>query len=408
MRARHSEPAPAGPKNLVLMLVENYSVPLDQRVWPECLALKRAGYDVAVICPAGTERDIEHHVVHEGIEIHRYRQSFSSGGIGGYAREYLTALWQTWRLVLRVARDRRIAVVHAANPPDFLLPAVLPLKLRGTRFVFDVHDLVPELYLSRFGRGRDALYRATRLLERLSFRTSDLVIATNESYRRISIERGGKRPEDVVVVRNGPNLERFRAAEPDETLKRGRTYLLAYVGVMGPQDGIDVALDALTHLRDRRQDWLAVFVGDGDVLPAMRRRTEELGLSEYVEFTGYVDDDSRLRTILSTADLCLAPEPRSPLNDLSTMMKIAEYMAMARPVVAFDLPETVVTAGAAAAVVPGNDVDAFAQAIGELLDDADRRAEMGRAGRERVEAKLAWGHSERHLVDAYADLLMTR
>ena len=300
----------------------------------------------------------------------------------------------------RLARGRPFDVVQACNPPDFLLLPAWPLKRRGARLVFDHHDLVPELYLSRFGGRRDVLYLITRALERLTFRLADVVIATNESYRRIALTRGRKRPEDVFVVRNGPDLARLRPTDPDPSLKRGRPHLLAYVGVIAPQDGVDHALRALAALHERRDDWRAVFVGDGDALEDMRRLADELGLCEAVEFAGWQGDEG-VRRVLSSADVCLSPEPRSPLNDASTMIKVAEYMAMGTPVVCYDLVESRATAGDAALYAEPDDVHAFAAAIAELLDDPDRRAAMGAAGRARVEQTLAWEHSERVLLEAY-------
>jgi glycosyltransferase involved in cell wall biosynthesis len=382
--------------------VENVSVPSDRRVWPECRTLRAAGYDVVVICPQGSDGvEDEPFVLLDGVAIHRYPLTFASGGIGGYVGEYARALWHTSRLVLRLARELDFDVVQACNPPDFLLLAALPLRRRGARFVFDHHDLVPELYRSRFGRGRGLVYRLALAVEQVAFRLADVVISTNESYRSVALERGRKHPEDVFVVRNGPNLETFRPLDPDPSLKRGRDYLLAYVGVMGPQDGIDLALRSLATLRGWRDDWHCVFVGAGDVLPDMQILARDLGIADVVEFTGMVNDDERIRRVLASADLCLAPEPKTPLNDVSTMIKIAEYMAMARPVVAFDLTESRVTAGEAARYARPNEPGSFARCIAGLLDDPEARRTMGRHGRERVEKQFSWEQSERALLAAY-------
>jgi glycosyltransferase involved in cell wall biosynthesis len=382
----------------VLILNENDSAPRDRRVWQISLTLRRAGFEVVVVCPQ-TETETEPYVRVDEIEVHRYRPSFASHGALGYAREYGTALWHTSRLVRGLSRDSGFDIVHACNPPDLLLLTALSLKRRGARLIFDHHDLVPELYLSRFGRGRDPLYWLTRALERLTFALADVAIATNDSYREVALSRGGKRPEDVFVVRNDPDLSRFQPGAQESSLKRGRPHLLAYVGVMGPQDGVDYALRALAHLKGRRRDWHAIFVGDGDALPAMRELTRTLGLGEVVEFAGWQDDPEIVR-VLSTADVCLAPDPPSPLNDVSTMVKIAEYMAMSRPIVSFDLRETRASAGDAALYVPGNDESRFAACIDELLSDPERRARMGADGRARAE-QLSWQRSERALLAAY-------
>lgn len=386
----------------VLILVENLSVPFDRRVRQEARALVEAGYRVEVICPRGTDRDTEPYAEFEGVKIHRYPLDAASEGPAGYVREYATALYHSLRLALRLGR---FDVVHACNPPDLLFLVALPLKLRGAKFVFDHHDLVPELYLSRFARGKDRLYRGVAFFERLTFRLADIVIATNESYRRVALTRGGKPPERVFVVRSGPALDRFEPVPPQPALKEGKPHLLVYLGVMGPQDGVDYALRSLARLRDvvGRSDWHATFVGGGDAYEPMVALTRELGLDAHVTFTGLLSTPEFL-PYLSTADVCLAPDPSSPLNDVSTMNKILEYMAMSRPMVSFDLPEGRVSAGDAALYATPNDETEFARRIAELLDDPERRARMGQLGRRRVESSLSWDHSRRALLEAYGSL----
>jgi glycosyltransferase involved in cell wall biosynthesis len=277
------------------------------------------------------------------------------------------------------------------------------MKRRGARFVFDQHDLVPELYLSRFDRGEDLLYRAVCALERRTYRAADVVLATNESYRDVAVRRGGKRPEDVFVVRSAPDTGRFHPVPPEPELKRGKPHLLCYLGVMGPQDGVDYALRALAKLRDElgRTDWHAVFVGAGDTFDAMVELSRRLGLADRVEFTGRIPDADLARW-LSTADVCLSPDPRNPLNDVSTMNKVLEYMVMGRPIVSFDLREARVSAGEAALYAPANDESAFAGLVAGLLDDPDQRARMGKIGQERIGGALSWSNSQRSLLAAYA------
>jgi glycosyltransferase involved in cell wall biosynthesis len=388
----------------VLILVENLSVPTDKRVWPESLALVEAGFEVVVICPQGDEFDTAPFERVEGVEIHRYPARFADGSTLGYVREYASAVCRMSWLALRVGGRRGFDVVHACNPPDLLLFAALPLKLRGARLIFDQHDLVPELYECRFGRG-GLLYRLVRIAERVTFRLADVVISPNESYRRLALQRGAKRPDDVFVVRNAPDVSRMHPREAEPSLKRGRRYLLAYAGVMGQQDGVELAVQALAHLRRLRDDWHAVFVGDGDVYERMRELAREVGVADRIEFTGFLHEPAGVPRVLASADVCLAPEPKNPLNDASTMIKIAEYMAMGCPIVAFDLAESRVTAGSAAVYAEPNDASSFARCIDDLLDDPDRRAAMGAHGRERVENGLGWGHSQRHLLEAYARAL---
>ncbi|MFK8843756.1 glycosyltransferase family 4 protein [Streptomyces sp. Ac-502] len=320
-------------------------------------------------------------------------------GPAGYLREYGSALWHTARLARKVGP---VDVVHACNPPDLLFLPALWLKRRGARFVFDQHDLVPELYLSRFDRGEDLLYRAVCALERLTYRAADVVLATNESYRDVAIRRGGQWPEDVFVVRSAPQTDRFQPVPSEPELKRGKPHLLCYLGVMGPQDGVDYALRALAKLRDEhgRTDWHAVFVGSGDAFDAMVELSRQLGLAGQVEFTGRIPDADLLRH-LSTADVCLSPDPRNPLNDVSTMNKVLEYMAMGRPIVSFDLREARVSAGDAAVYAPANDEAAFAGLIALLLDDPEKRARMGKLGQERIGGELSWRNSQRSLLAAY-------
>ena len=386
-----------------LLISENAPVPADRRVWNESRALRDAGWEVVVACardPGGAQPASE---LLEGIEIHRYELEPSGGGAADYLREYGQASWRLRALIRRLARGRRFDVVHAANPPDVLLASAIELRRRGTRMIFDHHDLVPELFRSRFGGGLGL--QAVLAGERLAFRLADVVVSTNDSYRRIAIERGGRAPEDVFVVRNGPDTTRFVPVAPDSALKHGAAHLLAYLGIMGPQDGIDHALAALAWLHARRTDWHAVFVGTGDVLEEMRALAARLGLRDHVEFVGWRGDDD-IRRILSTADVCLAPDPPSPLNDVSTMIKIPEYLAMGRPVVSYDLRESRVSAGPAALYAAGSDPVGLGRCIEELLDDPGRRAAMGRNGLLRAQRELAWQLSVPTLHAAYERALV--
>ncbi|MBT3153861.1 glycosyltransferase family 4 protein [Streptomyces sp. CHD11] len=388
------------PGRRALILVENLSVPFDRRVWQECTTLRDAGWEVHVICPRGSKRDTEPEAEIDGVRIHRYPLRAATGGPAGYLREYGSALWHTARLARKVGP---VDVVHACNPPDLLFLPALWLKRRGARFVFDQHDLVPELYLSRFGRGEDLLYRAVCALERMTYRASDVVLATNESYRDVAVRRGGRRPQDVFVVRSAPDTGRFRPVPPEAELKQGKPHLLCYLGVMGPQDGVDYALRALAKLRDEvgRTDWHAVFVGGGDTFEAMVELSRTLGLDEQVRFTGRIPDEDLVR-YLSTADVCLSPDPLNPLNDVSTMNKVLEYMVMGRPLVSFDLKEARVSAGDAALYAPADDESEFARLIALLLDDPEQRARMGKIGQERINGPLAWRNSQASLLAAYA------
>lgn len=395
-----------GRPNHILILVENLSVPFDRRVWQESRALTDAGFRVTVICPTGLNQDHAHEEVLDGIRILRYPLRPAAGGPTGYLREYAIALWQTLRLAVKVRREGAVDAVHACNPPDLLFLIALVLRPWGARFVFDHHDLVPELFQSRFPGSRPLLYRLTRFVERLTFAAADAVISTNESYRQVAIERGKVPAHQVAVVRSAPDSTRFVHQSPDESLRQGKRHLLAYIGVMGPQDGVDYALRALRLLRTDigRDDFHCIFMGAGDSYDDMIALSRQLGIDDFVDFPGRVPDEF-VQRCLSTADVCLSPDPLNPLNDVSTMNKVIEYMAMGRPIVSFDLREARVSAGDAAVYVPANDELAFAQAIDALLDDPKRRLTMGEIGLVRIRDQLSWEFSRRELVRFYQQLM---
>jgi glycosyltransferase involved in cell wall biosynthesis len=395
---------PASDRGHVLIVVENMSVPADRRVWMEARALVSLGYGVSVVCPRGRERDTAELERLDGVSIHRFSLREAGGGAWSYLGEYGPALGSIRRLANRIDAERRVDAVHLCNPPDVLHLATRRLRKRGARSVFDHHDLVPELFEARFGRRGGLLHRAAAWFERRAFGAADVVLSPNESYRRIAIARGGKDPDDVVVVRIAPDLERFREAEPDPELRRGKEHLIAYAGTIGPQDGVDHALRALAALQARRDDWHATVAGAGDWRDDAIRLADELGLAGAVDFPGLLNDDG-LVALLSTADVCLSPEPRNPLNDVSTMIKVVEYMALSRPVVAYDLTETRFSAGEAALYARPNDPEELASCIERLLDDPELRRRLGAEGRRRVEDELSAARSVEALDLAYRRVL---
>lgn len=392
----------------VLIIVQNLHVPFDRRVWLECQALTRAGYDVTVICPRG--KDSVPYEVIDGVAIHTYPPYAPGDSKVGFVLEYAYSFLATARLAVRARRQGRFDVIQACNPPDIFWPLAHWYRRRdGSRFVFDHHDLCPELYRSRFPEGARLPLRGLLLLERATFATADRVTSTNESYAKVAVERGGKASEHVIVVRTGPDPERLKPVAPDPALRRGRDHLVAYLGVMGPQDGVDLVLaaaDVVVH-RLGRTDVIFTLMGSGDCFDDLVVQRDRLGLQEYVELTGRVPDETVAR-VLSTAAVGLSPDPKNPLNDLSTMNKTMEYMAFRLPVVAFDLRETRVSAGPAAVYVEPNVVDSYARAIVNLLDAPETRATMGRLGRERVEQHLAWEHQEDGYVSVFDDLVGRR
>lgn len=384
----------------VLMLVENLPSPFDRRVWQEATTLRASGYEVSIICPTGPGCRRKFEAI-DGIEIHRYELPFEAAGAAGYAIEYAIALARTLWLTCRVFRRQGFDAIHACNPPDlfFLIGALF--KLLGKRFVFDHHDLNPELYEAKFGR-RDFLHRLLVLAERCTFRLADISIATNLSYRELAIARGGMPEERVFVVRSGPSLERMRIVPPVESLKQGRRFLVGYVGVMGAQEGIDLLLHAVRHMVTamRRRDVHFALVGGGTSLDAMRKLAAELGVGQYVTFTGRVPD-RELLAWLNTADVCVNPDVANDMNDKSTMNKIMEYMALGKPIVQFDLTEGRRSALGASLYARRNDVADFAGKIVELLEDPGRRAQMGAFGARRVREHLEWRHEAPKLLAAY-------
>jgi glycosyltransferase involved in cell wall biosynthesis len=392
----------------ILIIVQNLPVPFDRRVWLECQALVSAGYRVAVVCPKG-RGDPSYEVV-DSVQLYKYRP-YAPGGsklgfITEYAYSFLATAWQT----LKARRSGRFAVIQACNPPDIFWPLGLAFRaLEGTRFVFDHHDLCPELYQSRFPSGPKLPYKGLLALERRTHQAANHVISTNDSYREIAMTRGGKRADEVTVVRTGPDLRRLQRSEPDPELRRGHQYLLAYIGVMGPQDGVDIVVRAADIVVRKlgRDDVAFTLIGSGDCFDDLVALRDRLGLAGHVEFTGRAPDELVMR-IMSTADAGLSPDPKNPLNDVSTMNKTMEYMVFGLPVVAFDLRETRVSAADAAVYVQPNDEQQYAEAIVALLDDAPRREVMGKLARARVEQELAWDHQESTYLGVYERVLKER
>jgi glycosyltransferase involved in cell wall biosynthesis len=369
-------------------------------VWQEATTLRQNGYEVSIICPVGKGHETRYEAI-DGIHIYRHPLPIEASGALGYALEYSTALFWEFVLAWRVFFTRGFDVIHACNPPDTIFLIGGFFKLFGKKFIFDHHDINPELYEAKFGR-RDLFYRLLCALERWTFRMADVSIATNESYRRIAIERGKMAADDVFVVRSGPDLRRLRVLPPVDALRKGRKYLVGYVGVMGKQEGIDYLLRAARILTNDmgRHDVHFGLVGGGTELEEMKRYASELGLADHVTFTGRVPDQEMLE-MLNTADVCVNPDVANEMNDKSTMNKIMEYMALGKPIVQFALTEGWFSARDASLYANKNDERDLAMKIAELLDDAERRSRMGEFGRARVETELEWNHEVPKLLAAY-------
>jgi glycosyltransferase involved in cell wall biosynthesis len=392
----------------VLIIVQNLPVPLDRRVWLECRALIAAGYQVSVICPKGPG-DSAYQLL-DGVHIYKYAPPPQADGVVGYAWEFLYCWVRTALLSVKARRRQRFHVMQACNPPDTYWALAMLWRLGGVKFLFDHHDLNPEVFLSRFGEptgfaGKLQL-RILKWLERRTFRTADRVTSTNTSYQRIAWERGGVPREHTAVVRSGPDTSVMRPIEGVDDLRRGGKHLVAYLGIMGPQDGVDGVLEIAKRvvLDGGRTDVRFALLGFGDCLEDLKKQCSAMGLDDYVEFTGRVGPEQITR-YLSTASAGVGPDPLNPLNDVSTMNKTMEYMAYAVPVVAYRLTETVVSAADCAVYVEPGDVDGFATALIDLLDDSEKRAALGVSGRRRCEQVLDWRPQAETYVGVYDELL---
>ena len=395
-----ADPRARGAGRRILIVVENLPVPFDRRVWSEATELAAAGYAVTVICPKGKGFEADEETL-DGVRILRHALPVEGDGALGYLREYGAALWHELRLAFRVWRREGLDLIHGCNPPDLIFLVAWAMRPFGVRYLFDHHDICPELFETKFGR-RGPLWRLMLLVERLTFRTAIVSIATNESYAEIARTRGRMAAEDVFVVRSGPKIEKLPIRPPNPALKQGATHLIGYVGVIGKQEGLDLLLDAAEHLIRGmgRTDLRFGVVGGGPELPAIVADCAARGLSDWVTFTGRAPDDLLL-DMLNTADVCVNPDRVTPMNDLSTMNKILEYMTLKKPIVQFAMKEGRASAGEASLYAKPDDPIDFAEKIAWLLDRPDERARMGEIGRERVLTRFSWDHSAPVLLAAY-------
>jgi glycosyltransferase involved in cell wall biosynthesis len=404
----------------VLMFVEN-AYPNDTRVRNEAEALTEAGYSVIVV-GLRKKGQLSSEIVN-GVQAYRlprlelFQKTLSENptlfqrlllkvkSLVGYVSEYIYFTGACGIMSIYVLCKHGFDVIHAHNPPDTLWLVALPWRLLGKKYIFDHHDLCPELYRSRYGAGHDIVAQMLQLVEHGNLKLADVTIATNESYKEIQIQRGGRKPETIFVVRNGPNGNRMAMPRPNQRLRQMGKIILCYIGSLNPQDGVDYLLRSLKHLLYdlKRDDFYCVIIGSGDSLEDLRNMARDLSLRDYVELTGYISDEE-LQENLAAADICMDPDPSSPLNDVSTWIKVMEYMAYAKPIVAFDLKETRYSAQDAAVYVPCNDELAFAKATAALMDDDAQREKMGRFGRQRVEKELQWSVVKSNLEAAYTSL----
>lgn len=379
-------------------------MPFDRRVWLEAQALRDAGYTITVICPQmkGFTKPFE---VLDGITVHRHPLPLEGDtGLLGFLLEYGIAFFWEFLLTWRVFLTRGIDIIHACNPPDNICLIGLMFKLFGVRFVFDQHDINPELYIAKYGR-KGPLYYILLAFERLTYATANMVISTNQSYRQIALTRGKKEPSRVFIVRSAPDTSKFQPVAPDESLKAGHRYLVAYLGVMGKQEGVDLLLKSIALIvnEKKREDIYFVLIGSGPERPTLEAMSRTFGLGNKVRFTGRIPD-AELLSILSTSDVCVNPDRVNEMNDKSTMNKIMEYMAVGKPIVQFEMTEGRYSAGEASLYAKPNDPIDFAEKILQLLEDPGACERMGALGRQRMESELDWGYSREALLKAYGTL----
>ena len=386
----------------ILMLLENCGYPRDDRVRREARSLAAAGYEVTVICPGS--RDEPRQEILDGVHIDRFPAPPRATGFIGYLWEYAYSLLAIFVCSWRVFVRRGFDAVHAHQPPDAFVFIAAFYKLWGKRYIVDHHDIAPELYYARFGgQGNRTVFRVLVGLERLSCLLADRVIATNESYKRIEMRRGRVPEERITVVRNGPDLNEIRPVDPDSAIRNRAAIIIGYVGAIGRQDGVDYLLRALRSLVSElgKTGFLCLIVGAGHALAGLKLISRRLGIAEYVIFTGWIERPADVSRYLSTMDICVAPEPSDPYNDRSTAAKVMEYMTLAKPIVAFDLPEHRVTAADAAVFARPNDERDMAERLAFLMDDPRIREELGRRGRARIDRELGWKFQAKALLDMY-------
>ena len=384
----------------VLIIVENLTMPLDRRVWQEATTLRDAGHTVSVICPIGGKYTAPYELL-EGIHVFRHPLPLEASGALGYAVEYICALfWEAW-LSFNVLHKVGFDLIQACNPPDTIFLIAGFYRLFGKPFIFDHHDINPELYEAKFGK-RGFFHKLLTVFERWTFRTADVSIATNATFKRIAVERGGMDPDRVFIVRSIPDLKRFRRIEPDAALRKGRKTLLGYVGIMGAQDGVDLLVEAMAHIVhvQGRSDVQCAVVGSGTELEGLKKLAEKCKVADFVTFTGFRSGDQLLASF-SAFDVGVIPDPKNVYNDKISMNKVFEYMTLGIPFVAFDLDETRRTAGDAGLYAPENCPKQLAARLLRLVDDDELRASMGQTGKVRAAAELVWERERNELLSAY-------
>jgi glycosyltransferase involved in cell wall biosynthesis len=387
----------------ILIIVENLPVPFDRRVWQEASTLRDNGARVSIICPRMKGYTTAYEQL-EGIDIYRHPLPVEARGAWGYLLEYSAALFWEFTLSWKIYFRKKFHVIHGCNPPDLIFIVALVFKLFGVKYVFDHHDINPELFIAKYNK-KGILYKLMVLLERLTFRTANYSIATNESYKEIAIRRGGMSPDKVQVVRSGPKLDRLKIVAADAQYRKGRAFLVGYVGVIGQQEGLDLLLQSIAYIIKQRQDIQFAILGGGSDLEVLKAESTRMGLNDFVDFYGRVPDDLLVK-VLNTADVCVNPDKPTEMNNLSTMNKIMEYMALKKPIVQYDLKEGRFSAQEASMYADCNNTEDFAIKVMQLMDDPERRKMMGEYGYNRVVNELSWDYESVKLRDFYERVLL--
>jgi len=387
----------------ILIIVENLPSPFDRRVWQEANTLKENGAEVSIICPKMKGYTASYELLN-GIHIYRHSLPLEASGAMGYLREYFAALFWEFTLSWKIYFKKRFHVIQGCNPPDLIFLVAIFFKVFGVKYVFDHHDINPELYIAKYGK-KGFFYKFLLWAERMTFLTANYSISTNESYKKIAIERGKMPADKVTVVRSGPKLDRLKLTAGNPVYKKGRSFLVGYIGVIGEQEGLDLLLASVKHIVSQRSDIQFAIIGDGTELPKIRELAQKMQLSEYVDFYGRVDDATMV-DILNTADVCVNPDKPTEMNNLSTMNKIMEYMALKKPIVQYDLKEGKFSAQAASLYADNTNPVDFGDKIIWLIDRPDERKRMGDFGYSRVVNELSWEFESKKLVGVYERILI--
>ncbi|HEY3623023.1 MAG TPA: glycosyltransferase family 4 protein [Roseiarcus sp.] len=395
---------PARQPRSCVIVVENLPVPFDRRVWQEAQALNRAGWTVSVICPTNADFPKPFELI-DDIAIYRHPLPAEGRGALAYFREYATALFHEFRLLFKVRRERGFSIIQACNPPDLIFLAALPFKLMGKKFIFDQHDVSPELFVVKFG-GKGFLYRALMFFERMSYVMADHVITANATFKDIALSRGGKTPSQVEVVYGVPDRKRIHRVEPEPGLHGGRKFLLGYLGIINEQDGVDHLVRAVAHLVKVKgfRDFRAIVVGSGPALELVRALARSLEVEDFLLFSGYLKGE-KLLAYISAFDIGVIPDPVNEANELMSMNKVFEYCALGIPTACYPLRETQRLLGDAGVYAPSPDPAGLAEACLNLMQDESLRARSAAAAANLSAEKFLWENEARKYVATYERLL---